>query len=58
MNKLKVLSLLLVFSLLFGFSAFSANETPSDVPDDSIYAEAIYVVNALGIITTYPDGLF
>ena len=59
MNKFKTFSLLILFSLLFGFPAFSEyGSFISDVPADSKYAEAIHVVSVLKIMNVYDDGRF
>ena len=72
-HTLKILSLLLIFTLAFSFAAF-ASEKPtvanrpqaptssgsgfSDVNSGAGYAPAVAAMSSAGIITGYPDGTF
>ena len=55
-NTLKLLSVLLIVSMLFSTVAFAATFT--DVSSDKNYYESVSVLSALGIINGYTDGTF
>ncbi|MBR0278180.1 MAG: S-layer homology domain-containing protein, partial [Clostridia bacterium] len=52
----KLLSVILVISMVFGTVAFAADF--SDVSKDNAYYEPIYILSAFGIINGYEDGTF
>ncbi len=54
----KVLSLVLVLSMVLGCFAFVSASDYSDVKNSEVYSEAVNVLSGLGVVNGYPDGTF
>lgn len=55
-NLTRILALVLVFTMMVSSAAFAARYT--DVADDSIYAEAVEVLSAIGVVKGDTAGTF